>query len=153
MCINSIIRWLIKMSGKHTVPLLRQLYLLLTVNCSIFFVFFLKVWWKNISKVFTPIGNIMDVSVLGGWCSTVPPERSNFLTVGAHLEMPRGMLGLGLCPGEQKHWAKGPHRGKALSSTVGFSDWARNYQVAGKHPFLCVKDVSLIWGEIVPSEH
>ena len=53
----------------------------------------------------------------------------------------------------QKHWAKGPHaEEKALSSsTVGLGVGPRNYQVVGKHPFLCQRCVISL-REIVPSE-
>ena len=49
--------------------------------------------------------------------------------------------------------AKGPHaEEKALSSsTVGLGVGPRNYQVVGKHPFLCQRCVISL-REIVPSE-
>ena len=53
----------------------------------------------------------------------------------------------------QKHWAKGaPHRGgqshlQLLVLVIG----PRNYQVAGKHPFLCQRCIISL-REVVPSE-
>ena len=67
--------------------------------------------------------------------------------------MPRGMLELGLLPGGRNTGPKGPHaEEKALSSsTLVLVTGPRNYQVAGKHPFLCQRCVISL-RESVPSE-
>ena len=79
------------------------------------------------------------------WCSSLALG----LIWRCHVEC----WGWGSCR-RQKHWAKGaPHRGEG---TLIFNSWSvvtgpSNYQVAGKHPFLCQRCVISL-REIVPSE-
>ena len=79
------------------------------------------------------------------------PWRSS-LPLGLIWRCHVGCWGWGSCR-RQKHWAKVPHaEEKALSSsTLVLVTGPRNYQVAGKHPFLCQRCVISL-REIVPSE-
>ena len=92
----------------------------------------------------------MNVNVLGGWCSTVPPGAlalhwgsSGDATwdVGARALQEAETLG-----------KRGPTQRRRHShpQLLVLVTGPRNYQVAGKHPFLCQRCVSL--REIVPSE-
>ena len=98
-----------------------------------------------------PLKNIMNVSVLGGWCSTEPPGAlaqhwgsSGDATWDVAVGAPAGGRNTGL---------KGPHaEEKALSSsTLVLVTGPRNYQVAGEHPLLCQRCVISL-REVVPSE-
>ena len=98
-----------------------------------------------------PLRNIRDVSILGGWCSTAPPGA-----LAQHWGSSGGAtwdVEAGAPAGGRNTGPKGPHaEEKALSpSTLGLGDWAQNYQVAGKHTFLCQRCVISL-REIVPSE-
>ena len=98
-----------------------------------------------------PLRNIMDVSVLGGQCSTAPPGA-----LTQHWGSSGGAtwdVGAGAPAGGRNTGQNGPHaEEKALaSSTLVLVTGPRNYQVSGKHSFLCqICVISLM--EIVPSE-
>ena len=93
----------------------------------------------------------MDVSVLGGWCSTVPPGALAYHwgSVGDD----RWYAAAGAPARGRSTGPKRPHaEEKALSSsTLVLVTGPRNYQVAGKHPFLCQRCVISL-RESVPSE-
>ena len=98
-----------------------------------------------------PLRNIMDVSVLGGWCPTEPPGD-----LAQHWGSSGGAtwdVGAGAPAGGRNTGQNGPHaEEKALaSSTLVLVTGPRNYQVSGKHPFLCQRCVISL-REIVPSE-
>ena len=78
------------------------------------------------------------------WCSSLECGSSG----GARWD-----VGVGVPAGGRDTGKQGPHpEGKALSSsTVGLCDWAGNYQVSGKYPFLCQTCV-ISFRVIVPSE-
>ena len=67
----------------------------------------------------------MDVSVLGGWCSTEPPDAlAQYWGSSGDATCD---VGVGASAGGRNTGQKGPHaEEKALSSsTVGFGDWAQ----------------------------
>ena len=72
-----------------------------------------------------PLRNIMNVNVLGGWCSTVPPGALA-LHWGSSGDATWD-VGAGAPARRQKHWAKGaPRRGEGtiiLNSCLG--NWAQ----------------------------
>ena len=93
----------------------------------------------------------MDVRVLEGWCSTAPPGARAYhwgSSGGATWD-----VGAGSPVGGRHIGQKGPHaEEKALSfSILVLVTGPRNYQVAGKHPFLCQRCVFSL-REIVLSE-
>ena len=83
----------------------------------------------------------MDVSVLGGWCSTAPPGALAYQWGSSGDAM--WDFGAGAPAGGRNTGPKEPHaEEKALSSsTLVLVTGPRNYQVAGKHPFLCQRCV------------
>ena len=97
-----------------------------------------------------PLRNIMDVSVLGTvlhstpWCSSLALGSSG----GDRWDVGPGAPAVDRNPGQQR-----PHpEQKALSSSIlVLVTGPRNYQVAGKHPFLCQRCVISL-REIVLSE-
>ena len=98
-----------------------------------------------------PLRNIMDVSVLGGWCSTAPPGA--LVWNAAHLEVPGGMLGLGFLQEAETLEKRDPTQRRRHShpQMLVFVTGPGNYQVACKHPFLCQRCVISL-RVIVPSE-
>ena len=83
----------------------------------------------------------MDVSILGGWCSTVPP--CSLARHGAHLDVPGGMLGLGFLQEAKILENRDPNQRRRHShpQLSVFVTGPGNYQVAGKHPFVCQRCV------------
>ena len=93
----------------------------------------------------------MDVSVLGGWWPTEPPGD-----LAQHWGSSGGAtwdVGAGAPARGRNTGPKEPHsEEKALSSsTLVLVTRPRNYQVEGKHPFLCQRCVISL-RQIVPSE-
>ena len=93
----------------------------------------------------------MNVNVSGGWCSTVPPGALA-LHWGSSGDATWD-IGAGAPAGGRNTGPKGPHTEENTLSTSNLVlvTGARNYQVAGKHPFLCQRCVISL-REIVPSE-
>ena len=98
-----------------------------------------------------PLRNIMNVNVLGGWCSTVPPGALA-LHWGSSGDATWD-VGAGAPAGGRNTGPKGPHtEEKTLStSNLVLVTGPRNYQVACKHPLLRQRCVISL-REIVPSE-
>ena len=98
-----------------------------------------------------PLRNIRDVSILGGWCSTVPP--CSLARHGAHLEVPGGMLGLGFLQEAETLENRDPNQRRMHShpQLLVLVIGPGNYQVAGKYSFLCQTCVISLMA-IVPSE-
>ena len=72
-----------------------------------------------------PLRNIKDVSILGGWCTTVPPHA-----LAQSWGSSGGALwdgGVGVPAGGRNTGKQGPHpeENTLSSSTVGLCDWAR----------------------------
>ena len=88
-----------------------------------------------------PLRNIMDVSILGGWCPTEPSWCSS-LALGLFWRCLVGCW-FGVPAGGRRTGKQGPHpEEKALSpQLLVFVTGPSNYQVAGKHPFLCQRCV------------
>ena len=93
----------------------------------------------------------MDVSILGGRCSTVPP--CSLARHGAYLEVPGGMLRLGFLKEAEILENRDPNQRRRHShpQLLVLVTGPGNYQVAGKYPFLCQTCVISL-RVIVPSE-
>ena len=90
--------------------------------------------------------NIMDVSILGGWCSTAPTVGSS-LALGLIWRCQEGCWGWGSCR-RQRHWKRGtPPRGEGTLILKCWSLWL-GPAITRWHVNIhfCVKDVSLVWG-------
>ena len=98
-----------------------------------------------------PLRNIMDVSILGGWCSIMPP--CSLARHGAYLEVPGGMLRLGFLHGAEILENRDPNQRRRHSypQLLVLVTGPGNYQVAGKYSFLCQTCVISLMA-IVPSE-
>ena len=92
-----------------------------------------------------PLRNIKDVSILGGWCSIMPP--CSLARHGAYLEVPGGMLRLGFLQEAETLENRDPTRGEVTLILNCWSLWLglaiTRWQV---NIHFCVKDVSFVWG-------
>jgi len=98
-----------------------------------------------------PLRNIMDVSILGGWCSTAPP--CSLARHGAHLEVPGGVLRVGFLQEAETVEKRDPTQRRRHShpQLLVLVTGPGNYQVAGTYSFLCQACVISLMA-IVPSE-
>ena len=94
-----------------------------------------------------PLRNIMDVFWEDG-CHSAPWCSSLLLALNWRCQV--GCCGWGSCR-SRSTGPKRPHPEEKVLSSSFLGDWAQNYQVAGKHPFLCQRCVISL-REIVPSE-
>ena len=107
---------------------------------------------KNDSKItIHPLRNYLDVSLLGGWLSQSPLVL--WPSTEVLLEVADGKLGLGLLQEAETLGNSGStqRRRHYHPQLLVLLTGPRNYQVAGKRPFLCQRCVISL-REIVPSE-
>ena len=98
-----------------------------------------------------PLRNIKDVSILGGWCSTAPPGA-----LAQHWGSSGGArwdVGVGFLQEAETLENRDPTQRRRHShpQLLVFVTGPGNYQVAGKHPFVCQRCVISLRA-IVPSE-